>query len=241
MPRIQVLPPGLVNQIAAGEVVERPASIVKELVENALDAGATSVAVDVEEGGLALVRVADDGCGMEREDALLALERHATSKLRDVEGLAAIGTMGFRGEAVPAIASVSRLELDTAAGEDGAGTRVEVEGGVLGEVRTVARPRGTTVAVRDLFFNTPARRKFMRSASAEAGHVTEAVLRLALARPDVGFTLRSGGRLVLTMDSVRLRLEREHPQGRVRRHRQQARRRHELRRGHGDRDPSADW
>ncbi len=197
MSRIQVLPPGLVNQIAAGEVVERPASIVKELVENALDAGATSISVDVEEGGLSLVRVADDGCGMEREDALLALERHATSKLRDAEGLAAIGTMGFRGEAVPAIASVSRLELDTAAGEEGAGTRVEVEGGTLGEVGTVARPRGTTVTVRDLFFNTPARRKFMRSAAAESGHVTEAVLRLALARPDVGFTLRSGGRLAL--------------------------------------------
>jgi DNA mismatch repair protein MutL len=198
MPRIHVLPPGLVNQIAAGEVVERPASIVKELVENALDAGATSISVDVEEGGLALVRVADDGCGMDRDDALLALERHATSKLRDAEGLAAIGTMGFRGEAVPAIASVSRLRLVTAPGEDGAGTRVDVEGGVLGEVAPVARPRGTTMEVRDLFFNTPARRKFMRSPSSESGHVTEAVVRVALARPDVGFTLRSGSRLALS-------------------------------------------
>ncbi|GAO05141.1 DNA mismatch repair endonuclease MutL [Anaeromyxobacter sp. PSR-1] len=197
MPRIHVLPPGLVNQIAAGEVVERPASIVKELVENALDAGATAIGVDVEEGGLALVRVADDGSGMDRDDALLALERHATSKLRDAQGLAAIGTMGFRGEAVPAIASVSRFRLDTSPGDDGAGTRVELEGGVLGEVAPVARPRGTTVEVRDLFFNTPARRKFMRAASTEAGHVSEAVIRLALARPDVGFTLRSGGRLVL--------------------------------------------
>ncbi len=197
MPRIHVLPPGLVNQIAAGEVVERPASIVKELVENALDAGASSISVDVEDGGLALVRVADDGSGMDRDDALLALERHATSKLRDADGLTAIGTMGFRGEAVPAIASVSRFRLDTAAGADGAGTRIEVEGGAIGEVAPVARTRGTTVEVRDLFFNTPARRKFMRSPSAEAGHVTEAVLRLALARPDVGFTLRSGARLVL--------------------------------------------
>jgi DNA mismatch repair protein MutL len=151
----------------------------------------------VEDGGLALVRVADDGSGMDRDDALLALERHATSKLRDADGLTAIGTMGFRGEAVPAIASVSRFRLDTAAGADGAGTRIEVEGGVIGEVAPVARTRGTTVEVRDLFFNTPARRKFMRSPSAEAGHVTEAVLRLALARPDVGFTLRSGARLVL--------------------------------------------
>src|SRR5512136_433595 len=131
MARIHVLPPGLVNQIAAGEVVERPASVVKELVENALDAGARSVAVDVEEGGLGLVRVADDGAGMERADALLALERHATSKLRDAEGLSAIATMGFRGEAVPAIASVSRLRLDTSPGEDGAGTRLTVEGGAL--------------------------------------------------------------------------------------------------------------
>ncbi|HUL60394.1 MAG TPA: DNA mismatch repair endonuclease MutL [Anaeromyxobacteraceae bacterium] len=197
MPRIQVLPPGLVNQIAAGEVVERPASVVKELVENALDAGAHAVAVDVEDGGLTLVRVADDGCGMDRDDALLAPERHATSKLRGAEGLAAIATMGFRGEALPAIASVSRLRLDTAPGADGEGTRLTVEGGAPGPVETVARTRGTTVEVRDLFFNTPARRKFMRAPATEAGHVTEAVIRLALARPDVGFTLRSGGRLVL--------------------------------------------
>jgi DNA mismatch repair protein MutL len=197
MPRIRVLPPGLVNQIAAGEVVERPASVVKELVENALDAGARSVSIDVEEGGLALVRVADDGSGMEREDALLALERHATSKLRDAEGLAVIATLGFRGEALPAIASVSRFRLDSSAGEDGAGTRVEAEGSETREAGAVARPRGTTVEVRDLFFNTPARRKFMRAPATEAGHVTEAVIRLALSHGDVGFTLRSGGRLVL--------------------------------------------
>ncbi len=198
MRRIHVLPPGLVNQIAAGEVVERPASVVKELVENALDAGARNVSVDVEEGGLALVRVADDGSGMEREDAVLALERHATSKLRDAEGLAAIRTMGFRGEALPAIASVSRLRLDTAPGEDGSGYRVEVEGGAEPALSEVARPRGTTVEVRDLFFNTPARRKFMRAASTEAGHVTEAVIRLALARTDVGFTVRSSSRVSIS-------------------------------------------
>jgi DNA mismatch repair protein MutL len=196
MPRIHVLPPGLVNQIAAGEVVERPASVVKELLENALDAGARSVSIEVEEGGLALVRVADDGAGMDPQDARLCLERHATSKLRDAEGLAAIATLGFRGEAIPAIASVSRFRLDTAAGEDGAGTRVESEGGDPREA-AVGRPRGTTVEVRDLFFNTPARRKFMRAPATEAGHVTEAVVRLALAHADVGFALRSGGRTAL--------------------------------------------
>jgi DNA mismatch repair protein MutL len=198
MSSIQVLPPGLVNQIAAGEVVERPASVVKELVENALDAGARAISIDVEEGGLALVRVADDGCGMDREDALLALERHATSKLRDAAGLAAISTMGFRGEAIPAIASVSRFQLTTAPGEDGHGTRIEIDGGSAPQVSAVSRSRGTTIEVRDLFFNTPARRKFMRAGPTEAGHVTEAVVRLALARPDVSFQLRSGGRLALS-------------------------------------------
>ena len=197
---IQVLPPGLVNQIAAGEVVERPASVLKELVENSLDAGARAVQVDIEEGGLSLVRVSDDGAGMEREDAVLALERHATSKLRDASGLATISTMGFRGEALPAIASVARVRIDTAAAADAgssAGTRVVVEGGKVVEVGEVARGRGTTVEVRDLFFNTPARRKFMRSAPAEAGHCSEAVLRLALSRRDVAFTSRSGGRVGL--------------------------------------------
>jgi DNA mismatch repair protein MutL len=198
VPTIRVLPPGLVNQIAAGEVVERPASVVKELCENALDAGARVISVDIEEGGLTLVRVTDDGAGMDRDDALLALERHATSKLRDAEGLAAIATMGFRGEAVPAIASVSRLRLDTSPGDDGEGTRVVVEGGATLETSPVARPRGTTVEVRDLFFNTPARRKFMRAAATEAGHVSEAMTRLALSRADVGLTLRSGGRVLLS-------------------------------------------
>ncbi|MGB8932505.1 MAG: DNA mismatch repair endonuclease MutL, partial [Anaeromyxobacteraceae bacterium] len=196
MARVHLLPPGLVNQIAAGEVVERPASIVKELAENSLDAGATQVSIDIEEGGLSLVRVADDGSGMERDDAQLALERHATSKLADAEGLAAIGTMGFRGEALPAIASVARFRLDTAPAGDGSGTRIVVEGGALVETATIARARGTTVEVRDLFFNTPARRKFMRAGATEASHVSEAVVRLALARADVGFTLKSSGRLL---------------------------------------------
>jgi DNA mismatch repair protein MutL len=197
MARVHLLPPGLVNQIAAGEVVERPASVVKELAENALDAGARQVEIEIEEGGLALVRVADDGSGMEPEDARLSLERHATSKLADAEGLHAIATMGFRGEALPAIASVSRFRLDTAPGIDGMGTRLEVEGGAAAPPAPVARARGTTIEVRELFFNTPARRKFMRAPATEAAHVSEAVLRLALARPDVGFSLRSGGRLLL--------------------------------------------
>ncbi len=190
-----MLPPGLVNQIAAGEVVERPASVVKELVENALDAGARHVQIDVEQGGLQLVRVSDDGCGMDPEDALLSLERHATSKLRSVEGLSAIATMGFRGEALPAIASVARVRLDTSATEDGSAVRLVVEGGRIVEEARVARPRGTTVEVADLFFNTPARRKFMRAPTTEAGHASEMVLRIALAQPGVGFTLRSAGRL----------------------------------------------
>jgi len=197
VPRIHLLPPGLVNQIAAGEVVERPASVVKELLENAVDAGAGAVQVDTEEGGLALVRVADDGSGMEPDDAELALERHATSKLRDAAGLAAIATMGFRGEALPAIASVSRMRIDTSPGDGGEGTRVVVEGGRLLERGPVARARGTTIEVRDLFFNTPARRKFMRSPATESGHAAEAVTRLLLAHPSIGFTLRSGGRVVL--------------------------------------------
>jgi DNA mismatch repair protein MutL len=196
--RIQVLPPALVNQIAAGEVVERPASVVKELVENAVDAGARSVQIEVEEGGLALVRVADDGSGMDREDAELALERHATSKLRDAAGLAAIATMGFRGEALPAIASVSRMRIDTCGDAGGEGTRIAVEGGQRVESGPVARARGTTIEVRDLFFNTPARRKFMRAPAAESGHVSEAVVRLLLAHPGVGFTLRSAGRVALS-------------------------------------------
>jgi DNA mismatch repair protein MutL len=200
VPIIQLLPPGLVNQIAAGEVVERPASVVKELVENALDAGARALQIDIDDGGTTRVRVSDDGCGMRSDDALLALERHATSKLRDFDGLSAIATMGFRGEALPAIASVSRFRLDTSA-SDGTepGMRVVVEGGSVVEQGAIARPRGTTVEVRDLFFNTPARRKFMRAPAAEAAQCTEAVVRLALGRTDVAFTYRSGGRAALVL------------------------------------------
>src|SRR5271167_4639460 len=159
MGRIRILPDQVANQIAAGEVVDRPASVVKELLENALDAGATRIKVEVEGGGRKLIRVADDGQGMNRDDALLAFERHATSKLRSADDLLAIATLGFRGEALPSIASVARVTLDTATGEEGAGTRIEIAAGKIHSVEDTALPRGTTIAVSDLFFNTPARRK----------------------------------------------------------------------------------
>lgn len=198
MGKIHLLPEHLVNQIAAGEVVERPASVVKELCENALDAGAASIRVELVEGGLRRIAVADDGCGMSPEDALLCLDRHATSKLRGQEGLSRIATMGFRGEAVPAIASVSRLTLTTREASAPSGTRLTVEGGKLGPVEEAGAPPGTSVIVEDLFFNTPARRKFLKRAETEAGHASEVVVRLALARPDVAFSLASGGRKALT-------------------------------------------
>src|SRR5438128_4330891 len=159
MPRIAVLPPAVADQIAAGEVVERPASVVKELVENALDAGATTVDIDVEDGGRDGIRVSDDGSGMVRDDAVLALERHATSKIRSAEDLVGVRSFGFRGEALPAICSVSHLDIETATA-DGEGTRVVAAGGTVAEVRDAARRRGTTVSVARLFYNAPAREKF---------------------------------------------------------------------------------
>ena len=188
--RIQILPDRLVNQIAAGEVVERPAAVVKELVENALDAGATRVEITTRNGGKTEIRVADDGHGMGREDALLSLDRHATSKLRDPADLAAIRTLGFRGEALPSIGSVSRMVLDTAERE-GDGTRIVVHGGRIDGVEACARRVGTTVTVRSLFFNVPARAKFLRTAGAEARAIGEIVTTLALAHPEVAFTLDS--------------------------------------------------
>jgi DNA mismatch repair protein MutL len=202
MSAVRRLPDDLVNKIAAGEVVERPASVVKELVENSLDAGARSVHVEVEEGGARLVRVRDDGIGMTRADAELALERHATSKLRALEDLQGIATHGFRGEALPSIAAVSELVLRTRAEGESAGTEVEVAHGRRRHLRDVGHPRGTTVEVRDLFGTLPARRKFLRSAATETSHVAEALTLLALARPEAGFSLRSGGRTVLEAPAV---------------------------------------
>ncbi len=191
--RIAILPDAVANQIAAGEVVERPASVVKELVENAIDAGATSVRVAVENGGKTLIEVADDGSGMSRDDAILSLDRHATSKIHRAEDLVGVATFGFRGEALPAIASVSRFTLATATA-DGEGTEIVATGGRIDAVRDVARRRGTTITVRGLFFNTPARRKFLRSAGSETRAVTDVIATLALAHPAIGFELLLDGR-----------------------------------------------
>ncbi len=195
-PRVQVLPAQVADQIAAGEVVERPASVVKELVENALDAGAHAVRVELEDGGKTLIRVSDDGRGMDRADAGAALQRHATSKIRAAADLIGVATFGFRGEALPAIASVSRFEIETS--PDGrAGTRLRVTGGKLDAAEDAVRQRGTTVTVRALFFNTPARRKFLRATATETRAAVEALTVLALTRPDAAFTLTSDGRVLL--------------------------------------------
>ncbi|HLL84143.1 MAG TPA: DNA mismatch repair endonuclease MutL [Longimicrobium sp.] len=199
--RIHILPEKLANQIAAGEVVERPASVVKELMENALDAGAARVDVVIRNGGKTEIRVADDGWGMGREDALLAVDRHATSKVRTEADLAAIRTLGFRGEALPSIASVSRVVLETAE-RDGDGTRVVVTAGQLAAVEECARRTGTTVSVRSLFFNVPARAKFLRSSAAENRAVGEVVTTLALATPAVAYTLDMGGRDPLNLPAA---------------------------------------
>lgn len=190
--RIKILPEELINKIAAGEVVERPASVVKELVENAIDAGAHQVTVDIRGGGRSLIQVTDDGCGMSRDDALLALERHATSKIASTEDLFSIRTLGFRGEALAAIAGVSRFELVTRPPEAPVGSRVFAQGGTVRQVESVEAPAGTTFSIRDLFFNTPARMKFLKSAAVETGHIIDIVMRLALSHEDVGLTLLRG-------------------------------------------------
>ena len=204
---IRALPDQLVNQIAAGEVVERPAAALKELLENALDAGATQIDVDLAGGGIRRIRVVDNGGGIEREDLLLAVARHATSKLATVDDLEAIATLGFRGEALASIAAVSRFALASRAEGRPHAWRLEVDGGAVGTTEPAALPQGTTVSVQELYFNTPARRKFLKSESTEWGHCEEAFRRLALAHPDVGFTLQHNGRVV----------HRLQPQGRERR------------------------
>ena len=188
---IRILPESVANKISAGEVVERPASIVKELLENALDAGAGRVEIAVEGGGKRLIRMVDDGQGMTHDDALLAFERHATSKIRSAEDLFEIRTLGFRGEALPSIASVSRLVLETRHAIENAGTRVEFAGGKLRDVKEVAWAQGTSIEVRDLFFNTPARRKFLKSESTELSHIATLSTHYALAHPDKWFLLAS--------------------------------------------------
>jgi DNA mismatch repair protein MutL len=202
MGRIHVLTDQVANQIAAGEVVDRPASVVKELLENALDAGATRIRIEVEGGGRKLIRIVDNGCGMVRDDALLAFERHATSKLRTSDDLLAISTLGFRGEALPSIASIARLEMDTRAAEESAGTHIEIVGGRMHRVEDAGLPPGTTIAVRDLFFNTPARRKFLKSETTELSHVTALVTHYALAHPDKHFELHSATHALLQASPV---------------------------------------
>lgn len=199
--RIGILSPEVANKIAAGEVVERPASVAKELVENSLDAGSSRITIEVKGGGRDLIRVIDDGCGMDEEDALLSLQRHSTSKIAKLDDLQSIVSFGFRGEALPAISAVSRLELITRPEGQLAGTRIQVEGGQVKEVRKEGCPVGTTVTVRNLFFNTPARRKFLKTVTTEIGHLGEWIEQLSLTREDIFFQLIHNGEEILTLPS----------------------------------------
>jgi DNA mismatch repair protein MutL len=218
MGRIHVLPEHVANKIAAGEVVERPASVVKELLENALDAGARRIRVQVEAGGKKLIQVQDDGCGMVKDDAMLAFERHATSKIKDAEDLLNIHTLGFRGEALPSIGSVARLRLETAPREEAqpgaavphktSGTVIEIAGGKMLKVEEAGLPAGTSITVKDLFFNTPARKKFLKSESTELGHIAALVTHYALAHPDKHFELHSATNAMLVAPPVKTSAER---------------------------------
>lgn len=210
MAKIKLLSPRLANQIAAGEVVERPASVIKEVLENSLDAGATRIDVDIENGGLKLMRVRDNGCGIEHDDMPLALSRHATSKIYQLDDLEAVATLGFRGEALASISSVSRLTVTSNTGDDSNGWCAQAEGRDMeAEVAPAAHPKGTTVEVRDLFFNTPARRKFLRTEKTEFSRIEDNLKRLALSRFDVSFNLRHNGRLIHSWRAAESQLERE--------------------------------
>src|SRR6202040_2523816 len=202
MGRIHVLSETVANKIAAGEVVERPASVVKELLENSLDAGSTRIKISVEAGGKKLIQITDNGCGMVRDDAMLAFERHATSKIKNAEDLLSVATLGFRGEALPSIASVSRLRLETRAEEDAAGTVVEINGGKIARIEEAGLPLGTSITVRDLFFNTPARKKFLRAESTELSHIASLVTHYALAHPEKHFELHSATNALLVAPPV---------------------------------------
>jgi len=202
MGKIHVLPEHVANKIAAGEVVERPASVVKELLENSLDAGSTRIKVQIEAGGKRLIQITDNGCGMVRDDALLAFERHATSKIKNAEDLLSVSTLGFRGEALPSIASVSRLHLETRAAEEPTGTIVEINGDKIFKVEEAGLPEGTSITIRDLFFNTPARKKFLKAESTELSHIASLVTHYALAHPDKHFELHSATNAVLVAPPV---------------------------------------
>src|SRR5450755_5157870 len=208
MGRIHVLSETVANKIAAGEVVERPASVVKELLENSLDAGSTRIRIQVEAGGKKLIQITDNGCGMVRDDALLAFERHATSKLKNAEDLLSVATLGFRGEALPSIASVCRLHLETRAPDEATGTVVEINGGKIFKVEEAGLPAGTSITIRDLFFNTPARKKFLKAESTELSHIASLVTHYALAHPEMHWELHSASNAMLTAPPVATHAER---------------------------------
>jgi len=208
MPRIKILPEVLSNKIAAGEVVERPASVVKELIENAIDAEAAKVVVEIKKGGRALIRVSDNGTGMDRDDALLSIERYATSKIYDEKDLFSIATLGFRGEALPSIASVSNMEIVTRAAASEVGTRIIVGGGKIKEVAQIGAPKGTMISVNRLFFNTPARLKYLKTEQTEMGHISDTVSRMALAWPDIHFKFLHNGRVLANWSSTTTPLNR---------------------------------
>jgi len=210
MPTVQVMSETLASQVAAGEVIERPSSVIKELVENAIDAGARKIEVEIQKGGVAMLRVRDNGCGMSAEDALRSLERHATSKLRTSEDLNGIATLGFRGEALPSIASVSRFTMLTREAEASEGTEVKVDGGQAHEPKAVGCPVGTSIEVRDLFYNVPARKKFLKAESTEAAHIDHQIRLHALCCPQVGWVLRKDGKVSLDLPATqdrRVRIE----------------------------------
>src|SRR6266496_1910969 len=205
MGRIHVLSENVANKIAAGEVVERPASVVKELLENSIDAGSTRIRINIEAGGKKLIQITDNGCGMVRDDALLAFERHATSKIKNAEDLLHVATLGFRGEALPSIASVSRLRLETRAPEAASGTVIEINGGKIYKVEEAGLPGGTSISVHDLFFNIPARKKFLKAESTELSHIASLVTHYALAHPDKHFELHSATNAILVAPPVAAR------------------------------------
>src|SRR5712675_2755919 len=208
MGRIHVLSEQVANKIAAGEVVERPASVVKELLENALDAGATRIKIAIEAGGKKLIQITDNGCGMVRDDAMLSFERHATSKLKNAEDLLSVTTLGFRGEALPSIASVSRLRLETRDAESSSGTIIEINGGKMARIEEAGLPEGTSITVRDLFFNTPARKKFLKAETTELSHIASLVTHYALAHPEKHFELHSATNAVLVATPVQSHADR---------------------------------
>ena len=210
MPTIEVMPETLASQVAAGEVIERPASVIKELVENAIDAGARKIEVEIQRGGIAMLRVRDDGCGMSQEDTAKSLERHATSKLRTSDDLNGIATLGFRGEALPSIASVSRFTIRSRESDSAEGTEIRVDGGKIGELRASGCSVGTSIEVRDLFYNVPARKKFLKAESTEAAHIEHQIRLHALCTPGIGWLLRKDGRVALDLPATsdrRVRIE----------------------------------